>query len=150
MDFLTVDDVMERRGITRQQAYALIREWNEDFSLAGIAIEKGKIDKKLFVYREFCEERLNALNRCKRIDFTEAACDSDGKAISGTERKLTCLYNETVISTRQVKTLINHGKADFDSRVIVVDRERADSLLESGRKYRPHGEDDMETEGRKR
>lgn len=133
-EVLSVTDVMERLNITKTAAYALIKAWNEEFSAAGIPVQKGKIDSFLFAYRVHAAERMDKLDRYKRLDFIDVNATSDGKPVEGTERALTCLYNSSVVTPARVRNIIKNGQGEYDKRVIIVTKEKADVFL--------NGEDD--------
>lgn len=68
-----------------------------------------------------------------RIDFTVGCANSDGKVVNGTERDISVLFNETVISTEEVNELIESGMYEYDDRIIVVSKRQADSLKDRKR-----------------
>lgn len=63
-----------------------------------------------------------------RIDFSTSICNSDGEPVKGTERGVTIIWNETVISTDEVYELINNGMYEYDNRVIVTTPTQANNL----------------------
>ena len=63
-----------------------------------------------------------------RLDFSTSICNSDGKPVKGTERNVSILWNETVISTDEVSELINNGMYEYDNRVIVTTPTQANNL----------------------
>ena len=63
-----------------------------------------------------------------RIDFIAGCANSDGNLVKGTEREVTVLYNKTVITTAEVRKLIDSDMYEYDSRIIVTTPTRADNL----------------------
>lgn len=68
------------------------------------------------------------MNNVKRIDFETGCANSDGKIVKGTERNVTVLFNQTVITSDEVRELIRSGMYEYDSRVIVTTPTQADNL----------------------
>lgn len=63
-----------------------------------------------------------------RLDFSVMLYNSDEEPIEGTERDVSILWNETVISTDEVYELINNGMYEYDSRVVVTTPTQANNL----------------------
>lgn len=63
-----------------------------------------------------------------RIDFETGCANSDGELINGTERNVTVLFNQTVITSDEVRELIRSGMYEYDSRIIVTTPTQADNL----------------------
>ena len=63
-----------------------------------------------------------------RIDFKTGYANSDGNLVKGTERDVTILFNKTVITTAEVRKLIDSDMYEYDSRIIVTTPTRADNL----------------------
>lgn len=63
-----------------------------------------------------------------RLDFSTSICNSNGEPVKGTERDVSILWNETVISTDEVYELINNGMYEYDNRVIVTTPTQANNL----------------------
>lgn len=63
-----------------------------------------------------------------RLDFSTSICNSDGEPVKGTERNVSILWNETVISTDEVYELIDNGMYEYDNRVIVTTPTQANNL----------------------
>lgn len=68
------------------------------------------------------------MNNVKRIDFETGCANSDGKLVKGTERTVTILFNQTVITADEVRELIQSGEYEYDNRVIVTTPTQADNL----------------------
>lgn len=68
------------------------------------------------------------MNNVKRIDFETGCANSDGEIVKGTERNVTVLFNQTVITSDEVRELICSGMYEYDSRVIVTTPMQADNL----------------------
>ena len=68
------------------------------------------------------------MNNVKRIDFEIGCANSDGEIVKGTERNMTVLFNQTVITSDEVRELIHSGMYEYDSRVIVTTPTQADNL----------------------
>jgi hypothetical protein len=68
------------------------------------------------------------MNNVKRIDFETGCANSDGKLVKGTERTVTILFNQTVITSDEVRELIHSGEYEYDNRVIVTTPTQADNL----------------------
>lgn len=68
------------------------------------------------------------MNNIMRIDFEVGCANSDGKIVKGTERGVCVLYNKTVITSKEVKRLIDSGEYEYDSRVVVTTPIQADNL----------------------
>ena len=63
-----------------------------------------------------------------RIDFITGCANSDGNLVKGTEREVTVLYNKTVITTAEVRKLIDSDMYEYDNRIIVTTPKQADNL----------------------
>ena len=63
-----------------------------------------------------------------RIDFITGCANSDGDIVKGTEREVTILFNQTVITADEVRDLITSGMYEYDSRVVVTTPPQADNL----------------------
>lgn len=63
-----------------------------------------------------------------RIDFETCIADSDGKPVNGTERSVTILFNKTVITSDEVRELIDAGMYEYDNRIITTTPTQADNL----------------------
>lgn len=68
------------------------------------------------------------MENVKRIDFQTCLHNSDGEPIKGTECSHTILFNTTVISVEEARTLIDFGEWEWDQRVIATTPSRADAL----------------------
>lgn len=68
------------------------------------------------------------MKNVKRIDFVTGCANSDGNLVKGTERGVAVLFNETVITTNEVRKLIDSDMYEYDSRIIVTTPTRADNL----------------------
>lgn len=68
------------------------------------------------------------MNNIRRIDFETGCYTSDDEIVKGTERNATVLFNETVITSDEVRELIRSGMYEYDSRVIVTTPTQADNL----------------------
>lgn len=68
------------------------------------------------------------MNNVMRIDFETGCANSDGELVKGTERDVSVLYNETVITEDEVIELIHSGRYEYDSRVVVTTPTQADNL----------------------
>ena len=68
------------------------------------------------------------MKNVKRIDFETGVANSDGELVKGTERYVTILFNETVITSEQVRELIHSGMYEYDSRIIVTTPTQANNL----------------------
>lgn len=64
----------------------------------------------------------------KRIDFTIACCNSDGKPVKGTEEELVVMFNDKIISVEEVNKLIDSGMYEYDERVVAITKIQADNL----------------------
>ncbi|WP_373261889.1 hypothetical protein [Hungatella hathewayi] len=64
-----------------------------------------------------------------RIDCTKAYYVSEGEIIPYTEACKSILFNTDIISSEEVKELIQSGYIECDSRVILVDKIQADNLF---------------------
>ena len=69
-----------------------------------------------------------AAENIRRIDFQVGTATSDGTIIPETEENVCVLYNETIISTDEVRKLIVSGAVDYDPRVIYTTKIQADFL----------------------
>jgi len=77
---------------------------------------------------KFTSERGSFMSDVKRIDFETGTFSSEGCLFPGTEEKLSILFNQKVISEREVKRLINNGAYEHDNRIVVMTRIQADAL----------------------
>lgn len=68
------------------------------------------------------------MNNVKRIDFETGCANSDGEIVKGTERNVTVLFNQTVITSDEVRELIRSGEYEYDNRIIVTTPTQADNL----------------------
>ena len=68
------------------------------------------------------------MKNVKRIDFVSGCANSDGKLVKGTERAVTILFNQTVITSKEVRKLIDNGMYEYDERIIVTTPTQADNL----------------------
>ena len=68
------------------------------------------------------------MNNIMRIDFEVGCANSGGKIVKGTKRGVCVLYNKTVITSKEVKRLIDSGEYEYDSRVVVTTPIQADNL----------------------
>ncbi|MBO5828781.1 MAG: hypothetical protein J6R59_10090 [Paludibacteraceae bacterium] len=68
------------------------------------------------------------MKNVKRIDFVTSCANSDGNLVKGTERNETILFNQTVITSDEVRELIRSGEYEYDNRIIVTTPIRADNL----------------------
>lgn len=68
------------------------------------------------------------MNNVKRIDFETGCANSDGKLVKGTERNVAVLFNQTVITSDEVRELIRSGMYEYDYRIIVTTPVQADNL----------------------
>ena len=71
--------------------------------------------------------RIN-MNNVKRIDFETGCANSDGELVKGTERNVTVLFNQSVITSDEVRDLIHSGMYEYDYRIIVTTPVQADNL----------------------
>lgn len=67
------------------------------------------------------------MDNIKRVDFTTHYCNSDGEPIMKAD-DISVIYNTDVISEEEVDKLIDTGKYQYDSRVVVTTQERADNM----------------------
>lgn len=72
--------------------------------------------------------KMMSMNDVRRIDFESGCANSDGELVKGTERKVTVLFNKTVITNEEVQELIYSGMYEYDSRIIVTTPIQADNL----------------------
>ena len=70
----------------------------------------------------------NSMENIMRIDFEVGCSNSDGEIVEGTETEVCILYNKTVISSDEVKTLILSGMYEHDDRIVVTTPTQADNL----------------------
>ena len=63
-----------------------------------------------------------------RIDFETGCYTSDGELVKGTERRVAVLFNQTVITSDEVRELIRSGMYEYDIRIIVTTPTQADNL----------------------
>ena len=68
------------------------------------------------------------MKNVKRIDFETGCANSDGKLVKGTERNVSVLFNQTVITSDEVRELIRSGMYEYDSRIIVTTPTQANNL----------------------
>lgn len=68
------------------------------------------------------------MRNVKRIDFETGMTNSDGEFIRGTERDVTILFNQTVITGDEVRELIESGMYEYDNRIIVTTPTQANNL----------------------
>lgn len=68
------------------------------------------------------------MDNVMRIDFKTGFANSDGEIIKGTERGVTVLFNQTVITSNEVEELIRSDMYEYDDRIIVTTPARADNL----------------------
>ena len=71
----------------------------------------------------------NRIDKVRRIDFEEGYDNPDGKFIEGLNEEISVLYNESVISYEEVRSLIDCGEYEYDNRVVVTTPTCADNLL---------------------
>lgn len=128
------DEVAQKMNVSKQEAYRLIREWNEVLEKCGCPVKKGRVDRTFFLYKLHGD----VVRDCQRIDFVTCLANSDGEGLPGTEQTVTVLFNQKVISETEVKQLIRAGRHEYDSRVIITTPEAADSFC-MGKKPRKGG-----------
>lgn len=63
-----------------------------------------------------------------RFDFKTCCTNSYGKFIKDTERDVAVIFNKTVITSEEVRELINSGMYEYDNRIVVTTPTRADNL----------------------
>lgn len=68
----------------------------------------------------------------KAIAFDTYVCTSDDKPVESTGRHVVVLFNETVIDVDSVNKLIDNGMYEYDSRVIVIDKQQLINLHDKG------------------
>lgn len=68
------------------------------------------------------------MKNVKRIDFVTGCANSAGNIVKGTERSVTILFNQTVITADEVRELIRSEVYEYDSRIIVTTPTQADNL----------------------
>lgn len=68
------------------------------------------------------------MKNVKRIDFITGCADSNRNLVKGTERKVTVLFNQTVITSDEVRKLIDSDMYEYDNRIIVTTPIQADNL----------------------
>lgn len=86
-----------------------------------------------------------AAENVRRMDFTVGTATEDG-IIPGTEQEMVVLYNETIISDKEVRKLVMNQMADHDLRVIYTTKIQADFLR--GEDYREKLKEEMGVEGK--
>lgn len=69
-----------------------------------------------------------SIKNIKRIDFETGCYTSDNELIPGTTRQECVLFNNAIISEKEVKDLIRSGKHEYDPRVIVTTQIQAQNL----------------------
>ncbi|MDU5080283.1 ICEBs1 excisionase [uncultured Tissierella sp.] len=55
MEFYEVDDVMEILGVAKSTAYSIMRAMNKELKEKGYFIIAGKVPKKYFVEKFYCD-----------------------------------------------------------------------------------------------
>lgn len=68
------------------------------------------------------------IDNIKRINFETGCYTSDNELVPGTTRQECVLFNNAVISEREVKDLIRSGEYEYDPRVIVTTQIQAQNL----------------------
>ncbi len=68
------------------------------------------------------------MNNVMRIDFETGIVNSDGELVKGTERNVTVIFNKTVITSDEVRELLDSGMYEYDERIITTTPRRADNL----------------------
>lgn len=66
------------------------------------------------------------------IEFDTYVCTSDGEPVKSTGRHVVVLFNKTVIDADAVSKLIDDGRYEYDSRVIVIDKQQLINLHDKG------------------
>lgn len=64
-----------------------------------------------------------------RIDCTMELQGSDGRPAQGFETEISLLFNDTVISSKEVVEVLTHGNINKDPRVIVTTQRKADAFI---------------------
>lgn len=67
------------------------------------------------------------MENIRRQDFESYSCNSDGEPIIKIG-DVSVIYNTDVISEEEVDELIKTGMYEFDSRIVVTTKERADNM----------------------
>lgn len=68
------------------------------------------------------------MNRIRRKDVVMCLADSEGERIAGTEEEVSIIYNNEVITEKEVDYLIQNDMFKYDERVIATTRKQADYL----------------------
>lgn len=68
------------------------------------------------------------MKNVRRIDFVSGCANSDGELVKGTEREVTILFNQTVITADEVRKLVDSDMYEYDERIIVTTPKRANNL----------------------
>lgn len=76
----------------------------------------------LDAHKEYTDTKTSALGDVMVFELRVCTGTSDGKPVKGTERDIAVFYNKKVISTAEVKKLIENGGYEYDSRVVVTSR----------------------------
>lgn len=82
----------------------------------------------LDAHKEYGESELSSLGDVMVFELKVCTATSDGKPVKGTERDIVVFFNKKIISARDVKSLIENGKYEYDPRVVVTSRTQAQLL----------------------
>ncbi|MEE1505086.1 MAG: hypothetical protein UGF89_12690 [Acutalibacteraceae bacterium] len=74
----------------------------------------------LDAHKEYTDPKASALGDVMVFELRVCTGTSDGKPVKGTERDIAVFFNQKVISTEEVKKLIENGGYEHDIRVVVT------------------------------
>lgn len=70
------------------------------------------------------------MDNIKRKDLEIYLHDSEGEKIEETGQRITIIYNDGIISEKEVEQLIKTDRYRFDDRIIIVTPQQADNLIQ--------------------
>ena len=69
------------------------------------------------------------MDNIKRKDLEIYLHDSEGEKIEETGQRITIIYNDGIISEKEVEQLIKTDWYRYDDRVIIISTQQADNLI---------------------
>lgn len=69
------------------------------------------------------------MDNIKRKDLEIYLHDSEGEKIEETGQNITIIYNDGIISEKEVEQLIKTDRYRYDDRVIIISPQQADNLI---------------------